>query len=206
VDEKRQALKKFLKSFVIAISVTVGSIVLCIPFASIEWSAGFVVLGLLILLYFAFQKRVRSPRKPFIFGFVIAFILLFPLAFFARIAEGGFDDGPFTGRPFVGAVDSLIPTDSVAFRGGQLLIYNRIDNQAPIISYIVKGEISWTREMFVSMRDNNYNQLWGISEPSVAYGIVRDRLDFQASWTYGIENGYAYIWKFGGIQKFYLSW
>jgi len=29
--------------------------------------------------------------------------------------------------------------------------------------------------------------------------------DFVAHWTYGAGHGYLYLWKFGGVQRFYLS-
>lgn len=64
-----------------------------------------------------------------------------------------------------------------------------------------------TQEMHVSLDpESDESELWEMQKPSVAHGTLRDRLDFIGLWTYSAERSYAYIWKFGGIQRFYLSW
>lgn len=178
------------------------------PFLIIERWLGFSVLALIAALFMLLRARLKIGNRPIIYisGLVVALLLLIPASFFAQILESGFDDGPFTGRQFDGNLDLLEPSDSVKFRDGILYIYNRND-EAPVIAYRIDGRTQWATEMYVSMSPGAQgSELYQIESPSLAKGIVRDRLDFIGYWTYGAEHGYAYIWKLGGIQRFYLSW
>ena len=198
-----------MKVFLSFLFAAVGAFVLSVPFLIVERWLGFVVLLTVAVAFFALRKRLPLPEQPtaYALGFGVAFALLLPATFFAQIFESGFDDGPFHGHPFAGEVSALAPNDSAAFRSGYLVIYNRDESEAPVLAYRVDGRTRWAREMHVSMDpESDVPELWEMSDPSVARGILRDRLDFTGYWTYGAERGYAYIWKFGGIQRFYLSW
>ncbi len=198
-----------MKAFISFLLVAVGAFVVSAPFLIVERWLGFVVLAVVAGAFFALRKRLSLPERntAFALGFGAALVLLLPTTFFAQIIESGFDDGPFHGRPFTGAVTELVPSDSAAFRSGHLVVFNRGESAAPVLAYRVGERTRWAREMHVSMGPEPAgSELWEMREPSVVRGILRDRLDFIGYWTYGAEHGYAYIWKFGGIQHFYLSW
>jgi len=199
---------KILKQIFIVVVVAAIAFSLSAPFLTIERWLGFCVLTILAAFFFLFRAYFRIQNRPVLYavGFVAALLFLVPASFFAQLMESGFDDGPFVGKPFVGNLKDLKASDSLKFRDGTLIIYNR-SNKAPVIAYLTEDRTQWATEMYVSMTPGaKGSELYHISKPSVSKGIVRDRLDFIGQWTYGAEHGYAYIWKFGGIQRFYLSW
>jgi hypothetical protein len=175
----------------------------------VERWLGFVVFAVMAggLLSARTWLRLPDSARAYAGWFALAIVLLLPAAFFARIFEGGFDDGPFQGRSFTGVVGGLVPSDSVVFRTGHLVLYNRDTAEAPVLAYRSDGRTRWVREMYVSTSTSpTSTMLWRMSSLSVSRGVFRDRLDFIAEWALGRERGYVYIWKWGGIQRFYLSW
>ncbi len=189
--------------------VAAAALAVSAPFLIVERWLGFVVFALIAGTLLTAHSRLRRPDsvRAYAAWLGLAILPLFPAAFFAQISESGFDDGPFHGRAFSGHVGELAPSDSAAFRSGYLVAYNRGDKEAPMLAYRAGGQTRWARELHVSLSESHDpTMLWGISSLSVSRGLVRDRLDFIADWTFGREHGYVYIWKWGGIQRFYLSW
>lgn len=200
-----RGLKILLSSPFVAVAV----FALSAPFLLIERWLGFVVFVIIVGGVWSANSRLRLPDsgRAYAIAFGVAILLLFPAAFFSQILESGFDDGPFHGRAFTGDVSVLVPSDSAVFRSGHLVAYNRGDNEAPVLVYRTGGETRWARELHVTFSARpDSTLLWAISSLSVSSGVVRDRLDLTAEWMFGRERGYVYLWKWGGIQRFYLSW
>ena len=209
-DTTWRAAHSALASVLGIVVIAAGASVLSAPFLIIERWAGFAVLALLATASFLLYRQGRLPRRPWtlMLGLLAALLLLLPAAFFAQLLEAGFDDGPFRGRPFGGDVARLEPSHVVAFRSGELVIYNRTGDEPPILAYLVNGTSDWAVDMDTTANPKYRNtEFRSVSGPlSVSYGLFRDRMDFLANWSYGVEHGYVYIWKFGGVQRFYLSW
>jgi hypothetical protein len=199
---------KILGSMLVSLAVAAGTFLVSAPFLVIESWAGFAVLGVLAVALFSLRERLGLGNRlnAARVGVLITLVLLVPARFYAELLVSGFDDGPFTGRPFAGDLSKLRPSERVPFRAGEIVIYNRARGAAPVVEYRARGRTEWAQEMFVSLGDRGENELREITDPRVSYGVVRDRLDFIGTWTYGAERGYAFIWKWGGIQRFYLSW
>lgn len=197
-----------IRSVLVALAVAGAGVLVAAPFLVIESWLAFAVLAVFAALLFSVREQLRLGKRlqACRAGVLLAVLVLVPARSLAELMESGFDDGPFTGRPFAGDLSRLRASDRVAFRSGEILIYNRKDGAAPVVEYRVDGHTEWAREMFVSLGDGGENELWEMSRPRVAYGIIRDRLEFVGTWTYGAERGYALIWRWGGIQRFYLSW
>jgi hypothetical protein len=197
-----------LRSVLVSLGIAAATFLASVPFLQLEEWAGFAVLALLAVALFTLRDRLGLGRRlnACRVGVLIALLLLVPARSFAELLLSGFDDGPFAGRPFAGNLSTLKAGDRVAYRAGELVIYNRQGGDAPVVVYRAMGRTEWAVEMFVSLGDRGVNELWEITEPHIVHGVVRDRLDFIGTWTYGAERGYAFIWKWGGIQRFYLSW
>ena len=186
----------------------------CAPLLVVEVWAGVLVFGLLatVAVLLAWNgKQAFGHRAAYPVGLVAGAMLLAPLALNAELRaffEAGFDDGPFHGRPFLGNVEALEPSHTIAFRSGVLVVFNRMEDEPPVLAYVVDGASNWALELDVSAESRyRWMQFWRVSEPlSLSPGILRDRLEFEAHWTFGAERGYVYVWKFGGVQRFYLSW
>ena len=201
------------RSVFVSLAVAVGPFVVSAPFMVVERWAGFAVLGMAALALFLLRSRLGLAGRvdAVRVGVVLAVLLLVPARFFAEFAESGMDDGPFTGRPFVGDLSKLQASERVEFRSGELVVYSRANGAAPVLAYRVDGHAMWSQEMFVSLEERvtgrpGANELDSMTRLEVSPGILRDRLDFIAEWSQGAERGYAFIWKWGGIQRFYLSW
>ncbi|HEY6019516.1 MAG TPA: hypothetical protein VIY48_06335 [Candidatus Paceibacterota bacterium] len=199
---------KALKNILIVLAVAAAVFAASAPFLVIERWLGFTVLGALAALYFLLHRRLWPQRRLLLpcLGFAGATVLLVPAALFAGLIEGGFDDGPFVGRDFTGDLHTLKPSFSLNYRSGNLVIYNR-DPKAPVVAYVTGDKAQWAIEMYAALNPNAAeSELYHMEAPAISQGLVRDELHFTAYWSQGAERGYAYIWKFGGIQRFYLSW
>lgn len=202
---------KLVRSVLISLAVAAGAFAVSAPFLVIEHWLGFAALAVSAFLFLVLRQRHGLPdeRHAYRAGFLIATVLLVPARFMADILESGFDDGPFRGQPFAGDLSKTKPSERVPFRSGELVVYNRADGRAPILVYRAGGRTRWAHEMFVSMTTadtTGENELHDITRLRVSPGIIRDRLDFIGTWTFGAEHGYAFVWRWGGIQRFYLSW
>lgn len=184
------------------------------PALVVELSAGLMVFGVFALavgLLAWFRKLPFGHWPAYPIGLAAAASLLAPMVLNADIRsflEAGFDDGPFHGRPFHGDIGSLQPSHRIVFRSGELIVFNRADDEPPVLAYVVEDAGRWALELDgTADPDFNWTEFSRVSEPlTVSLGILRDRLDFVAHWTFGAERGTVYIWRFGGVQRFYLSW
>lgn len=172
-----------------------------LPFAITLLLYGVVCLG-------QYLKWLPNHSTGYLLGCLIALIVLLPATSLLKFAEQGFDDGPFYGQPFVGIVSDAAISDRLDYRQGELLVYNRSEDQSPVLAYRVQGETLWAQSLDVSQspRYDGVYHLTAMSDLSMAYGIWRDRLDFLGTWNFGTERGRAYLWKWGGFHRFFLSW
>lgn len=187
-----------------AINIAGLALLICLPFVIVSQVAGFVALAGVATISFVLSSGWTKPykRRFYILGFCAALIVLTPLALVYPFLEGGFDDGPFRGQSFAGEPHKLTIDHSLPFRRGHLAVSNRRRHESPVILYKEGDTVAWAIEMDVGEFVNVYS----LSKISIRPGVLRDRVDFVASWTYGDESGKAYIWKLGGFQRFWLSW
>ena len=188
---------------------TLLGIAIAIPFTVIHPALPFAVLLILFGVVMALRQWLHLPKYPtaYLIGCMVALVLLLPAVFLVKFAEQGLDDGPFWGRDYTSGVMGLDVSHRVDYRQGELLIFNRQKNSSPVLIYQVNDEMRWAREMAVSQNPKYSDYLLStIEKPTVAYGILRDRLDFVGTWDFGAEQGRAYLWKWGGFHRFYLSW
>lgn len=199
---------KALRSVLVTLGVAAVAFLASAPFLTLDGWAGFAALAVLALALFTARERIglRGRLQACRAGVLLALLLLVPARSFAELLVSGFDDGPFTGRPYPGDVSKLRPGERVAYRGGELVVYRRARGAAPVLAYRAGGRTEWAHELFASLGDRGENELWDVSGVRVTSGLLRDRLDFTATWTYGAERGYAFLWRWGEVQKFYLSW
>ena len=124
--------------------------------------------------------------------------------------EGGFDDGPFYGRSFDGTLDAMIESESLPYADGRIVVFNRdAQRKSPIFAFRrIDGSVKWAVEMDVSAKPFYSNcNLRRIENLRLVKGRIKDEIVFDATWTYGGEQGRAFIWKLGHrFQRFYLSW
>ncbi len=195
-----------MKSILVFCAVTV----LCLAITSIHFVAPFVVLALLttVALCIAVIRQNRQLRNATFRMAVFIFLLLCPIVLFLGFAEKGFQDGPFYGRTIKGDLTGLAVSESVPYRDGRIIISNRSNGQSPVMYYVDrKNKMKWAVEMDVSMNPMyRKNRLSRVGKMKVQSGVFRDKIEFLGTWDYGAEGGYAFISKFSGFQRFYLSW
>lgn len=144
---------------------------------------------------------VKSRKK---WTFVLFFVLMIA-GKNCKLLEAGFDDGPFYGKKIDLASAKIKVKESIPFRSGQLQALELNGISGSILSYYKDNKFIWAYELQTSEQMEN-TFLTEIRNLRVSSGIFRDRIDFIGVWTYGAERGKAYIWKWGGLQYFYLSW
>ena len=128
------------------------------------------------------------------------------LLLFGRLFEAGFDDGPFRGRPVSVSLAAVTVNESISYRFGKLHVGSIPSESSPLLIYTSgDDQVEWAFAMDVSSQMPN-TQLREVRGLCVLPGLARDQLRFVGVWTYGAERGKAYIWKFGELQYFYLSW
>ncbi|MDA0672804.1 MAG: hypothetical protein O3C67_03745 [Cyanobacteria bacterium] len=191
------------------IVTAVVGVLVGLPFTILHPAVPFTVVLVTFGIVMGLRRPLRLPKYPtaYLAGCLAALVLLLPIGFTVKVAERGFDDGPFYGQVYTDGVTGLEASDRVPYRGGDLAIYNRNNRVPPILAYEVDGDLRWAVALDVSQTENYADyQLVNVSEPQLVYGILRDRLDFLGNWTFGQERGRAYLWKWGGFHRFYLSW
>jgi hypothetical protein len=206
---KRRGLTKQQKAvWMVAITALVG-IVFGLPFTLIHPVLPFVVVSMGIGLALMMQRWrwLSKTPKTYFAGCLVALVLLLPAASLVNFVEQGFDDGPFYGTTHGTFIAGEQASDRLAYRQGELLVYNRQPGQAPVLVYRVEGDARWAIVMDIHQnpRFEGYH-LSAIESPQLVHGVLRDRLDFLATWSFGVERGRAYIWKWGGFHRFFLSW
>jgi len=199
---QRKGVLAGMLTAMIAVAVTVPFTVIhpVLPFTLVLMGYGLVVL---------MQQWRWLPKlgTSYLIGCLVALIVLLPASSLVKFFEQGFDDGPFHGEPFTGVISGESASDRLPYRQGELLIYNRPAGKAPILAYQIEDETAWAQVLDVSENPRYADyQFTTMQEPSLAYGIFRDRLDFLGTWDFGTERGRAYFWKWGGFHRFFLSW
>lgn len=184
-------------------------VAIAVPFTLIHPVLPFTVVlvgyGLVVLMQR--WRWLPSYNSSYLIGCLVALIILLPASSLIKFLEQGFDDGPFYGEPFKGVISGESASDRLPYRQGELLIYNRSADKAPILAYQVEDETAWAQVLDVSQNDHYADyQLTAVQDPSLALGIFRDRLNFSGTWNFGTERGRAYLWKWGGFHRFFLSW
>ena len=185
---------------------TLGIIILAFlltaPFALVTPLLPFIIL---IFLYFICRFSLvgfLKGERPINRGFAVTAVLLFPVAFAIPVLDGGiFTPGPFYGTNFNGDIETLTMSNKVSYGSGELISYASDDTHAPILAYFVDEKPRWATELKPS--SDFPLEVTEIVDMQVSYGIVRNRVDFFAKGSN--EPGWAFLWKFGGVQKFYLK-
>jgi hypothetical protein len=191
------------------IATTVLGLLLALPFTILHPALPFTVLLVGFGIVMALRRPLRLPKYPtaYLTGCLVALVLLLPIGTVIKVAEQGFDDGPFYGQVYTDGVTGLEASDRLPYRAGELVIYNRRAQSPPLLTYEVDDELRWAVALDVSQTPEfSEFQLFEVQDPTLLYGILRDRIDFTGVWTFGTERGRAYLWKWGGFQRFYLSW
>ncbi|MBF2036878.1 MAG: hypothetical protein IGR92_15740 [Leptolyngbyaceae cyanobacterium T60_A2020_046] len=180
-----------------------------LPFTLLHPAVPYMVLLIGFGVVMALRRPLRLPQYPtaYLLGCLVALVLLLPAVTVIKFAEQGFDDGPFYGVPYTNGLTGLTPSDRLPYRAGELLIYNRNPDMPPILAYETAGTVRWAQELEIQAHPGfEQYQLDAIAEPTLAYGIVRDRIDSTATWSFGTERCRIYLWKWGRFHRFYLSW
>ncbi|RMD98463.1 MAG: hypothetical protein D6814_07530 [Calditrichaeota bacterium] len=156
---------------------------------------------LYIIFEYSFREKANQVR-PYRLGFAIAFFLLVPSSFRISIIDGGvYSNGPYYARRFDGDVNQLTASDSARYKDGYIISYKGHQDSPPVIAFISNGKVRWAYKLDTG-RDPFPKVIKAINL-KVTKGLLRDRLDFFAAGT--SEPGWAFIWKFDGLQKFYLK-
>lgn len=203
------AVVKRRKGAFLGMVTAIVGVAIALPFGLIHPILPFTIIlvgyGLLVLL----QRWRWLPKDVlgYLAGCLVALVILLPAVSLLNFMEQGLRDGPFYGEDYSGDIAGENVSDRIEYRQGELLIYNRGEDQAPVLAYQVEEETHWATELDVAEnpRYERYH-LISIQEPTLAYGIFRDRMDFKGRWTFGTETGRAYLWKWGGFHRFFLSW
>ncbi|MEM9006546.1 MAG: hypothetical protein AAGE59_23845 [Cyanobacteria bacterium P01_F01_bin.86] len=193
----------------VCIATVILGMAIALPFTLIHAVLPFTVLLVVFGIFMVLRKQLRLPKYPtaYLMGCLVALVLLLPTVSAAKLMEQGFNDGPFYGENYTNGFMGLEVHHRTDYRKGELLIYNRQKNSAPVLTYQVDGEILWARTMDVRQHPKYQNYfLTDIENPTVTSGFLRDRLNFLGTWEFGKEPGRAYLWKWGGFHRFYLSW
>ena len=183
-------------------------IAIALPFTLLHPIFPFIVvlLGLGFLLLLQRWRWIQRPQTACLKGHFVALIALIPLSGIVTFTEQGMQDGPFYGQRYGGSLDVENASHRLPYRQGELLIYNRQDDEAPILTYQIEDDVRWATVLNVQKRGRYADyQIAAMKDPELAYGILRDRLNFRATWNFGEEHGRAYLWKAGRLHRFFLS-
>ena len=194
---------------IVGIVTVILGIAIALPFSLIHPVLPFTVLLIGFGGVMALRKQLHLPKYPtsYLAGCLVALVLLVPFVSGSKFVEQGLNDGPFYGVDYTRGITGLDIHERIEYGDGELLIYNRQSSIAPLLVYQIEGETQWARELDVRQHPKYEDYLLTkIEAPTVSYGIIRDRLDFLGTWEFGKEPGRAYLWKWGGFHRFYLSW
>ncbi|NJN21208.1 MAG: cytochrome d ubiquinol oxidase subunit II [Leptolyngbya sp. RL_3_1] len=195
----------FVGSLVAVLGVLVAS-----PFTLFHGVLPFVVLligfGVVMLLL----QTWRRPKYPTAYwlGCLAALLILLPVTTWITFAERGWDAGPFYGTVYRDGVTGLEADERLDYRDGDLTVYNRRPEVPPILTYQAGEVLRWaiTLDLEPGAQPHNQDyQLSKIEDLSWFNGILRDRIDFVATWTFGQTPGRLYLWKWGQVHRFYLQ-
>ncbi len=184
-------------------------LLVALPFTIGHPVAPFTILLVTFGVVMALRRFLGLPKYATAYwaGCLAALVMLLPISALVKFAEQGFNEGPFYGQVYTDGVTGLEVGDRLEYRNGDLVVYNRQAQRAPVLTYRVGQDLRWAVEMDVSQAPayENYH-LSKIEDLSLFYGILRDRIDFTGEWDFGSERGRIFLWKWGQFQKFYLGW
>jgi len=135
---------------------------------------------------------------------IIIFLLIEFLFNSCKVIEAGFDDGPFYGSKVELNPKDFKIKESLPYRDGFLQIMTSSKFNQPVLGYSVTQEIKWAYKL--ETNEMPQTDLFDIYELSIHSGIFRDKITFIGEWTHGAERGTGYVWKYGELRYFYLSW
>lgn len=194
----------------ILIAVIAGTITfICLSATIYRFYFPYVIFLLIALTLFSipYLRIQKYWRNILIASFLLTICSLFFGINLLRFAEGGFDDGPFYPEKFSDNPKDFSTSESIKYRDGFIKVANR--NLEPPIIYFEQhtGSVKWAVKLNVANEDSFANaSVSKIENLKIGYGPFRDKLKFVATWTYGTERGYAYLWKWNSFQRYYLSW
>jgi hypothetical protein len=184
--------------------------IFCTPFFIVDIKLPYILAVVFAIIIFGFSKLLlqsKIPIIPLFIGILLLLIVFIPIQFYYQYWEGGLNDGPFEGRKYLGQFESYTANDSLLYQRGYIVVYNRASNECPILAFKKNNKHEWAVELDPSLNPSyEGTKLEKIEGLSINRGLFRDIILFTGYWTYGRENGYAFIWKFNKFQRFYLSW
>ena len=180
------------------------------PFLLFSFTLPFIVpliILFILIVIILFTNTLKLPNKILIIATIISLVTLFAMMSALRFFESGFDDGPFYTIEYSGELPTFSPTDSISYSNGALLSYNFKNQNSPILMYRTDNEIKWVIELNPSIKKGfEGTKIDSITSLRILHGPFRDILFFNAIWTFGREQGYAYLIKGGQLIRYYLSW
>lgn len=202
-------LDVLMQYLVVIFTVAAVSLLVAAPMLTLARGIGFAALGALALLFLIAHGRPAPEHRTFapLLGFAAAALLLLPIAGVSERMEHGYVDGPYAGTPYAGELGKMRPSYRLKYREGTLAVYNRTRRAAPLLVYYEDDRVEWATELFVTLNPGSkLPLLLSISAPVVRTGLLRDTLEFKSHSRGDTGSGEAVIWRFGGIQRFYLKW
>jgi hypothetical protein len=200
------------KGVLVGSLVTVFGVLVTLPFTLIHGVLPFVVLLIGFGIFMLLLQAWRPPKYPTAYwlGCLVALVVLLPTTTLITFAEQGFDGGPFYGTPYGDGVTGLEVDERLEYRNGDLMVYNRRSEVPPILRYQTGEALRWAITLDLhqgsqpNAQDKGYH-LSKIENLSWFNGILRDRIDFVGTWTFGQKPGRLYLWKWGQVHRFYLE-
>lgn len=196
------------KGLLVGSLTAVVGILIALPFTLLHGVLPFVVLLVGFGLFMVLLQAWRHPKYPraYWLGCLVALIVLLPTTTLISFTEQGFDAGPFYGTPYTDGVTGIAVDERLAYRDGDLMVYNRRAAVPPALIYQAGETLHWavTLDLAPHAQESGY-QLSEIEDLSLSYGIFRDRIDFVGTWTFGQKPGRFYLWKWGQPHRFYLK-
>lgn len=153
------------------------------------------------------MKRPKNLLSPLLLP-LVATLLVAPAVETVFAYEGcGWDDGPFPGEPLnVVEASGLTEVSYVLrYRRGTIEIYNRSEQQFPVVVFRRADRIVWAVELSTHIDLYTNTHFARIEHPRIQRRLFGTRLTFTGYWTYGAEAGSASISP-RSFGPFCLSW
>jgi len=164
-----------------------------------QYFIAFIIIAAFYFFLFGKNKQ-KNGLITFSITCLVFLVVLFFSTIYLELLESGFDDGPFYPLNSTVSLDTCQITTRLPYRNGDLIVLNG-SNFDPLIIYAKNNQVVWCQKL---KPDNG--KIDSLTNISISPGLFKDVISFTAYWTYGGERGYGYIWKFGSIQYYFLSW
>ncbi|MDA0268647.1 MAG: hypothetical protein O3A14_17225 [Cyanobacteria bacterium] len=183
-------------------------IVIALPFTLLHGVLPFVVLLVGFGIFMVLLRAWRRPKYPnaYWLGCLVALVVLLPATTLVTFNEQRFDAGPFYGAPYTDGVTGIEVDERLEYRDGDLMVYNRSPKLPPAMIYQAGETLRWAiaLDLEPGVKNQSY-QLSKVEDLSFVSGILRDRIDFMGTWSFGKKPGRLYLWKWGQVHRFYLQ-